>query len=107
MDLVLAGHDHHYERSYPLLSSTPVEPGCGSVYVLTGGGGASQFARSVERSKLTAATSRTHQYVRLVVRRAVIQGTVVGVDGDVLDRFAVRAFDGERSVDPRCAPPAN
>ena len=104
VDLVLAGHDHHYERSRPILSGSPVEPGCGPVYVLTGGGGGSQFARAVQRSKLTAATSTSYQFVRLVVRRAVIEGFALDTEGAVIDRFAVRAYEGPGADDPRCGP---
>ncbi len=106
VDLVLAGHDHHYERSHPVRAGEPVEPGCGPVYVLTGGGGASRFARSVQRSKLTVSTSTSHQFVRLVVRRAVIQGIALGTQGEVIDQFAVRAYEGPDAGDPRCGPSA-
>ena len=41
VDLVLMGHDHDYERTLPLRADQVVAPGAGTVYVTTGGGGAS------------------------------------------------------------------
>jgi hypothetical protein len=39
VDLVLMGHDHVYERSFPLRAGEVVGPGEGTVYITTGGGG--------------------------------------------------------------------
>lgn len=92
VDLVLAGHDHHYERSWPIMEGRRVPAGCGPVYMVTGGGGASQFARAVDRSELTARTYLRHHFVRLVFTRAVILGEAIDTDGEAIDRFGVRAF---------------
>lgn len=49
VDLVVCGHEHHYERSHPIrgtlptdtLTPIPVEPGGGTVHLVIGGGGTS------------------------------------------------------------------
>lgn len=40
VDLVLAGHNHIYERSLPILGGKPSDPGTGVTYVVAGGAGA-------------------------------------------------------------------
>jgi len=40
VDVVFMGHDHDYERTLPLYADEVVEPGDGTVYITTGGGGA-------------------------------------------------------------------
>lgn len=73
VDLVLAGHEHHYERSHPLREGDAVAEGCGPVHLITGGGGATRFARAV--------------------------GRVVDPEGRVIDRFALQPYS---SRDPAC-----
>lgn len=94
VDLVLTGHDHHYERSRPILDDEVVDDGCGPVYVVTGGGGASRFARSIAPSRLSARFSRAHHFLRLVVEAGGIEATAIGVDGQPIDAFRVAPFPG-------------
>lgn len=42
-DMMLNGHNHLYERSYPIREGAVVEPGEGIVYVVTGAGGMSKY----------------------------------------------------------------
>lgn len=87
VDLVLAGHDHHYERSRPVREGRPAAPGCGPVHLVTGGGGASRYARSVAPDPATAAASRSHHYVTLTLWPGHGTGRAVDPDGRVFDRF--------------------
>jgi hypothetical protein len=104
VDLVLQGHDHHYERSRPLLHGRPTAAGCGPVYMVTGGGGGSRSGRRVEASPLTAHTSRAHHFLRLVIGEDEIRGRALGRDGEPVDRFEIRPYDpGEAARAERCA----
>jgi 3',5'-cyclic AMP phosphodiesterase CpdA len=100
VDLVAAGHDHHYERSRPLLEDRVVEPGCGTVYLVQGAGGASRYARDVAASSLQAVRSRDHSFTRLVVRADVIEGRTLRADGSEVDAFTLRPWPGPGS--PGC-----
>ena len=104
VDLVLTGHDHHYERSHALLDGERVPEGCGPVYVVSGGGGASRFARGISPSHRVARISRKHHYVRLVIEPERIRGEAIGVDGSVLDEFQLPPFSSRERVGPGCAP---
>lgn len=94
VDLVAAGHDHHYERSLPLRDNRVVAPGCGTVYVVQGAGGASRYARDVATSPLQAARSRDHSFTRLVVYPDRIEGRTLRADGSELDAFTLRPWSG-------------
>ena len=102
VDVVLAGHDHHYERTRPLRGGEPVPPGCGPVYVVTGGGGASRHARTVRGSRRTAASSRRYHFLELRLARDGAEGRAVGLDGRPFDRFRMRAYAPASRTD-RCA----
>ncbi|MBI4605969.1 MAG: metallophosphoesterase [Planctomycetes bacterium] len=99
VDLVLSGHDHVYERSYPILGGMMrdafqdpdyVAPR-GIIYVVTGGGGAGlyDYFPSPE-AHLSAFFRSEHHYVKLRIAPGEIEGTAVSVEGKTLDRFTIR-----------------
>ena len=88
VDLVLNGHDHNYERSYPLKAGHRVDtPAEGTVYVVAGAAGAPLYgngsgswtAKSESSSHLVVMTVRAGE-LRLVARRK---------DGSVLDEITL------------------
>lgn len=93
VDIVLAGHDHHYERTHPLRDDEVVPSGCGPVYFVTGGGGGRLFARSVEPGRKTAHESRRYHYLSLELRVGLARGEAVAPDGTVLDQFRLRPYE--------------
>lgn len=99
VDLVLAGHEHHYERSHPIRRGRRVEPGCGPVHLLTGGGGAARFARSVAPGGHAARVSRSHHFVGLELWPGHGTGRVVDPEGRVIDRFRLVPYEPGR---PSC-----
>jgi hypothetical protein len=94
VDLIAAGHDHHYERTWPVRDGRRVDPGCGPVHVLSGGGGASQYARDVQRSSLAAQVRRVYEFVELSIGSSVIRARTIDRAGIVIDEFTVRPFGG-------------
>jgi hypothetical protein len=103
VDLVAAGHDHHYERTFPILGERKVESGCGPVHILSGGGGASRYARDVGDSSLGAYTRRVYQFVELSVGEDRIRGRTIDRYGEVIDEFTVRRFPGtDAGLPDRC-----
>jgi hypothetical protein len=101
VDLVLAGHDHHYERTVPVREGAAVEPGCGPVHMVIGGGGAATLFRSVRPDEHTARIDRDYHYLDLEVHGDVIMGRAVDPEGRVFDRFRVLPFDPSERED-RC-----
>ncbi|WP_100497926.1 metallophosphoesterase family protein [Geodermatophilus chilensis] len=82
VDLVLSGHDHHYERTRPV---------DGVTYVVSGGG---CKTTPVGRSRFTAAAASALQYLHVDVAGDRLTGRSVRADGVVLDRFELRAREG-------------
>jgi 3',5'-cyclic AMP phosphodiesterase CpdA len=79
VDLVLAGHDHHYERTHPQNGIT---------YVVSGGG---CKTTSVGRSDFTAHAASILQFLLVDVEGDRLEGRCVRVDGRIADRFVLRA----------------
>lgn len=75
--LVLAGHDHDYERTTPQRNIT---------YVVSGGGAK---LRKVGRSSFTAMSTATLHYTDLVVYKDRLEGRAVANDGKIFDTFTI------------------
>jgi 3',5'-cyclic AMP phosphodiesterase CpdA len=82
VDLVLTGHDHHYERTRPVHGVT---------YVVSGGG---CKTTPVGRSRFTRAAASALQYLHVDVDGDRLTGRSVRADGRLLDRFELRAREG-------------
>jgi 3',5'-cyclic AMP phosphodiesterase CpdA len=82
VDLVLAGHDHDYERTHPQHGIT---------YVVSGGG---CKTTPVGHSSFTAAAASILQFLVVDVDGDHLEARCVQVDGAVADRFVLRAREG-------------
>jgi hypothetical protein len=82
VDLVLAGHDHDYERTVPQ---------SGVTYVVSGGG---CKTTPVGRSEFTATAEETLQFLHVDITGDRLVGTCVRPDGSTADRFELRAREG-------------
>jgi len=79
VDLVVAGHDHVYERGEER----------GLRYMVTGGSGAPLYSRRAEHN-YTRVFAAQHHYVRVDAEGDKLDFTAVRPDGTVLDRFTIR-----------------
>lgn len=89
--LVLQGHNHVYERSYPVKATVENPTGersdaDGIVFVTTGGGGSFRHGLNAFGTKIAVGYSEFH-YVKLRVTAAGISGVAIKSDGTVMDRF--------------------
>jgi hypothetical protein len=76
VDLVLAGHDHHYERQFPMRGGKAVSShpnaylkGEGTLYVKGGGGGKGLYEFADPWPALSAMREKTYCYLRITVER--------------------------------------
>jgi predicted phosphodiesterase len=88
VDVVFMGHDHHYERTWPLRDHVPVPAGQGIVYVTSGGGGAT--VRETGASGFTAHAESTHHYVRVSVDGGLLNLEMVRADGSIGDSLSLQ-----------------
>jgi 3',5'-cyclic AMP phosphodiesterase CpdA len=99
VDLVLSGHDHVYERSYPILENklrdgyqdpNYVSPH-GIIYVVTGGAGGTLYDyHASPDAHLSAVFHSKHNYVSLKITPEEIEGRAIDLEGSELDRFTIR-----------------
>jgi predicted phosphodiesterase len=82
VDLVLAGHDHHYERTHAIEGVT---------YVVSGGG---CKTTGVGRSDFTAVAESTLQFLHFEIHGDRLTGRSIRADGSLADRFELRAREG-------------
>ena len=82
VDLVLAGHDHDYERTVPQKGVT---------YVVSGGG---CKTTPVGHSEFTAVAEETLQFLHVDIVDDRLTGTCVRPNGSIADRFTLRAREG-------------
>jgi 3',5'-cyclic AMP phosphodiesterase CpdA len=78
VDLVLAGHDHHYERTHPI---------DGTTYVISGGGCKTTRVRA---TSITAAAKSTLEFLHVDVRGDRLAATAIRPDGGIVDAFELR-----------------
>ncbi len=90
VELVLTGHDHHYERSRPLRAGRVDEETPGTVYVVTGGGGGILEWRGVDRREFAAVTALQHHFVLLRAGRDELVLVATARNGSELDRARIR-----------------
>lgn len=84
-DLVVAGHDHLYERHAPMDANQRLDAARGIRLFISGGGGAPPYqrARAAGSSELMLST---HGLLRLKLEPALYEWEFLGVNGAVLDR---------------------
>lgn len=96
VDLVIHGHDHVYERMYPMRAGTSVvrsgnryRAGAGVVYVTCGGGGVSLYDLAPEPTPWTAKREKTYCYLKV---RVPVRGAL-RVEAFRLDNTLIEAFE--------------
>ncbi len=96
-DVVLLGHHHNYERTYPLISMKPTSghpskyrKGGGVIYVTSGGGGKSLYDQTPEKPAFTAKREKCYQYLRVTVTaRSLLVECYRTENNSLLDRFEI------------------
>ncbi len=88
VDLVLTGHDHNYERTFPMnnlkVVPTPAE---GTIYIVSGGAGASLYASGTEA--WTAFSTSVHSALTLRIRNTMLQLDAFDPTGAPIDTFTI------------------
>ena len=86
--VVFSGHEHSYHRSHPVRDNTTTTQGDGTLYITSGGGGASLYP--VFAHPLLAVSQSRHHYIRAEMRGLQLTLRAVGIDGSEIDNVVVR-----------------
>ncbi|AKJ05584.1 uncharacterized protein (TIGR03382 family) [Archangium gephyra] len=91
VDLVLTGHDHHYERTYPMKGSAVGRSGeQNPTYLVVGGGGASLRPFETSKPSWTAVRNdRDHGYLDVKVEEGTLTAQVLTPSGQMIDSFSL------------------
>jgi predicted phosphodiesterase len=88
VDVVFNGHNHVYERTKPLRGDTVVEPGEGTVYVTTGGGG-KDLQGLGPPAPFTAYAEVAYHFTRVAVDGDTLRLEMVRADGTTPDAMTL------------------
>ncbi len=84
VQLVLTGHEHGYERSWPIANDQRVQSGGQSTtYIITGGGGGAM--EEIGSLAQCALSIQAFHYLRVDVDSSQLSLNAVGLDGSVID----------------------
>jgi hypothetical protein len=84
VDIVFNGHEHNYERTHTLYDGQIVPPGRGTIYIVTGGGGADLTPLS-PLNPVTAAGEVAFHFMRVTVDGDTLRADMIHTDGTVGD----------------------
>ncbi len=84
--LVFSGHDHGYEATWPLVRGVPQEGG--TVYAVTGGGGARLYESRPARQPWSRVRIVAHHWLVVEATHQRLEVTALSTEG-VIDRFVV------------------
>jgi uncharacterized protein (TIGR03437 family) len=88
VQLVLSGHEHGYERSYPLAGGVPADPPSPStLYVISGGGGGA--LESVGSLPQCALSVEAFNYLRVDVESDSLRLRAIGLKGETVDTVTI------------------
>jgi uncharacterized protein (TIGR03437 family) len=88
VQLVLAGHEHNYQRSKPMRGGVPVPIGTGGTVYMVSGGGGGALHPVVPESFLDWEASVWH-YLRVSVDSQKLTVQAIGTDGKEFDRLVL------------------
>lgn len=99
VDLMFAGHDHSYERTFPVKNAITSESK--TVYVLTGTGGRRVYRFSGEQPSWSAKRIASHGFTKIqVVGDQSILLQFIDINGNILDTYEMnRSVDGQQDIE--------
>jgi len=88
VDVVFYGHDHHYERTCPILNGACTTPQDGGVvYYVTGGGGAPLYPAG--GAWFTACSGSFYHFLEIEVNDCRLGVDTIDTNGSVFDRYEI------------------
>jgi hypothetical protein len=93
VQLVLTGHSHNYERTYPLLGGVPQTTG-GVTYIVSGGGGNGLNQFLISQPSWSAFRQATYEHVHITVSPSSLQIEAISQTGTVFDSATIASGSG-------------
>ncbi|MEM9074944.1 MAG: metallophosphoesterase, partial [Myxococcota bacterium] len=94
VDLVLAGHDHHYERTLPIREGCIAQRDDSAItYIVAGGGGAGLRGDVTPEWWHVQSDDAQHSYVELDVHGCVATIRAIGSSGETIDEYQLNGCE--------------
>jgi len=93
VDIVFAGHDHNYQRTRPLRGGREVEPGQGTVYIVSGAGGAALYTAKAAAQRpdfIACIDDQHHSFTQISIDGDELRLRQVALGGAVVDELLLR-----------------
>jgi hypothetical protein len=91
--LVLAGHDHQYERSHEIFEGEIAEVPGALTYIVAGSGGAGVRDATWGNWWTDVLNDTVHNFLYLEIDGCTATGTAIGIDGEAVDTFEMTSCD--------------
>jgi hypothetical protein len=90
VDVVIAGHDHTYERTKPLradaIGNDPTE---GTIHIVSGGAGAPLYTLMDPLPEYSETAETSYNFTIIEIGAHMLESTTYRDDGSILDQFAI------------------
>lgn len=93
VDLVLAGHDHQYERSHEIFEGEIAEVPGALTYIVAGSGGAGVRDATWDNWWTAEMNDTIHNFLYLEIDGCTATGTAIDVNGETVDAFEMTSCD--------------
>ncbi len=93
VDLVLAGHDHHYERSTAIKNGEPTLHQDGGIYYFVVGSGGAGLRAAEGEWWAEAVEDQNHAFLDLTIDGCRATGQAIGIRGQIVDQFELTGCD--------------
>lgn len=90
VDLVLCGHDHHYERTKAIRDGQETLHENGGIYYFVVGSGGAGLRAATGDWWTDAVDDRNHAFLDLTILGCTARGQAIGIDGQVVDEFELQ-----------------
>ena len=97
VQLVLTGHTHNYERTYPLIGGVPQTTG-GVTYIVSGGGGNGLNQFVIGQPSWSAFRQAIYEHMRITVSPSSLQIDAISQTGTVFDSAMITSGSGPTST---------
>ncbi|MBI5374518.1 MAG: purple acid phosphatase [Candidatus Schekmanbacteria bacterium] len=97
VDIVFSGHDHDYQRTYPLINDNKKNAGdnpdyvdpAGPIYIITGGGGSDRIDDVGNDCSFLAYGKGAYHFVKVTISGNFLTLKAVGANGNAFDTMTI------------------
>ena len=90
VDIVFSGHDHMYERTYPIRAGEKTDEQNGIVYIISGAGGARLYnalPRDVWPNYIALVANDIHSFTQVTINENTLTLEQESTEGRILDCY--------------------